>query len=242
MYSYEEIFIERGISYHKAMVRYPNARDEEFEKGLKYITKNSNYSILDLPAGGGYLNRFLPAGVEYFGYDFSGGFDEDDSEIKKCDEGKINLSDESMDVVLSLSGSHHLLDRPSFYREMHRVLKSKGQFILGDVVAGSKVDSFLNDFVDRWNSTGHKGMFLKGKEDLEELERAGFAVEFEKQVYFWNFESEKDAMVFYRDLFFLDKNPSEKELRKALNDLSCQQEKNVYRVEWSLGFLLAVKN
>ncbi|MCP4457358.1 MAG: class I SAM-dependent methyltransferase [Cytophagales bacterium] len=92
------------------MMRYPHARDKEFETGVSYIANNSNYSILDLPAGGGYLKGFLPTGVKYFGFDFSCGFDDHNSKIIKCDEAKIDLLDESIDVVMNLAGSHHMLD------------------------------------------------------------------------------------------------------------------------------------
>ncbi|MCP4457357.1 MAG: hypothetical protein GY816_04930 [Cytophagales bacterium] len=124
---------------------------------------------------------------------------------------------------------------------MFRILKSKEQFIMWVLTVGSEVDSYLNVFVNQWNSMGIKGMFLKGKDDIEELVEVGFKAEFEEQMYFWDFENEKDAMAFFRDLY-LDKNPSENELRKVFSDLGYQQGGNVYRVEWSLGFLLAAKD
>ncbi|MEP5611582.1 MAG: methyltransferase domain-containing protein [Cyclobacteriaceae bacterium] len=241
MQGYEEIFIKRGRSYHSAMAKSPDARVEEFNLMVEFISPQKDGRILDLPAGGGYLKRYLPPNLSYLAYDFSGEFDDNHTGVRKCKEATIDLSSESVDVVASLAALHHIVDRDSFYGEMHRTLKSNGQFILGDVVEGSKPDYFLNVFVNRWNSMGHTGRFMDAEVDSHELEGAGFSVEFRRKSFYWNFQNKTEAMDFFRNLFYLDKNPSKKELFEALSQLGCVQENNRFRVKWSLGFLLAKK-
>ena len=242
MQGYEEIFIKRGKSYHAAMANFPNARDEEFTSTIKYIENRQNLRVLDLPAGGGYLERYLPTDINYVAYDFSGEFDDQHVGIKKCKEAKIDLEDECIDVVVSLAALHHILERSSFYAEMNRILTSEGQFIIGDVVARTKVDSFLNVFVNQWNSMGHLGNFIIPDRDIEDLKEAGFTTTFEEQSFYWNFEKEEDAMRFFKDLFYLDVNPPDTDLKRALHELEHQQDEKSYRVKWTLGFLVAKKD
>lgn len=242
MQGYEEIFIKRGRSYHSAMEQFPNARDEEFQETIQHLTIEETTRILDLPAGGGYLQRFLPRNTNYLAYDFSGEFDDQHAGIKKCKEAKIDLENGSVDVVVSLAALHHIVDRCSFYAEMNRILTPGGQFIIGDVIEKTKVDSFLNGFVNQWNSMGHLGNFINAERDITALDNAGFKATFEEKSFYWNFSNEMDAFRFFTDLFYLDKGPSDNVLKQALEDLGNLKVDNSFRVNWTLGFLLATKN
>ncbi len=240
MQGYKEIFEKRGKSYNSAMIKYPHARDEEFQAVADSISIGKNCTILDLPAGGGYLQRFLPRNVNYLAYDFSKEFYDDHAGVKKCKESRIDLPDGSVDVIVSLAALHHVTDRSSFYAEMYRLLKPRGQFVLADVVSGSKVDTFLNDFVNRWNSMGHLGKFIEPDLDLKELSKAGLVAEFEEKMLRWNFENEKDAKIFFKDLFYLDRNPSDRILAREQIKLGSTKS-NSYKINWSLGFFLGKK-
>ena len=83
MQGYEEIFNERGKSYHLAMEKYPSSRDEEFRAVVEELRQKPKGAILDLPAGGGYLRRYLNELILYLAYDFSGEFDDNHSG-RKC--------------------------------------------------------------------------------------------------------------------------------------------------------------
>lgn len=239
MQGYEEIFNQRGKSYHLAMGKYPHARDEEFLAATIRLKQERNSTILDLPAGGGYLQKYLNEKINYLPYDFSGEFNDNHQRIKKCREGKIELADESVDEVVSLAAFHHIVARDEFYSEMQRILKTGGQFILGDVIADGKLDRFLNGFLDTWNSMGHKGMFITDK-DINEIEKTGFKVKFEKDQYFWRFRTQQEAIEFFRLLFCLDLKPSDREVIQALEELGVSK-KNGFDICWELGFILCEK-
>ena len=239
MQGYEEIFNQRGKSYHLAMEKYPHARDEEFLAATKRLLQKENCVILDLPAGGGYLQRHLKKGVNYLAYDFSGEFNDNHQGIKKCREGRIELGDESVDEIVSLAAFHHIAARQEFYCEMKRILKPGGRLIIGDVVAGGKLDRFLNGFLDTWNSMGHNGRFITNN-DINNINRCGFKVKFEKDQYFWNFSSQEDAIEFFRLLFCLDLKPSDQDVIEAFQELGVRESKR-YLIAWELGFLTCEK-
>lgn len=223
------------------MKNYPAVRDEEFESAASFLKSKPGSTILDLPAGGGYLKPFLPKDIYYLAYDFSGEFDDQHSGIKKCKESRIELGDETVDEIISLAALHHVVERGAFYAEMFRILKPGGQFIIGDVVRKSKVDPFLNKFLDQWNSMGHRGRFIDREVDEKEIRGAGFTTRFEIRDFNWNFSTAQDAMLFFRELFFLDLDPPAEQLRGALADLGISEEGLSYHVKWSLGFIVAQK-
>ena len=242
MQGYEEIFIQRGKSYHSAMEKYPHARDEEFKAIVEFLHLKPGLRLLDLPAGGGYLEKHLPDSLEYLAYDFSGEFDDSHSGIKKCKESKIDLPDRCVDLVVSLAALHHIVERDSFYGEMFRVLVPSGQFVLGDVVKGSKIDPFLNQFVNEYNSMGHHGRFIDVDRDTHELERAGFDVSFKGTDFYWSFDNEDCALDYFKKLFYLDKNPLDTLILDELIKLGIRKSEQSFEVQWSLGFLIAKKS
>ena len=239
MQGYEEIFNQRGKSYHLAMNKYPTARDEEFIAAVKRLGQTKGSTILDLPAGGGYLQKYLNNNVNYLAYDFSGEFNDNHICIKKCKESRIELGDSSVDEIVSLAALHHIVSRGEFYGELYRILKPGGRLIIGDATANGKLDEFLNVFLDTWNSMGHHGRFIEER-DLQEIEEAGFKTEFKVDQYQWNFSSEGDAMDFFRLLFCLDLNPPNEELLNALQQLGIDQ-RNGFSVSWELGFITCIK-
>ncbi|WP_421763611.1 methyltransferase domain-containing protein [Ekhidna sp.] len=239
MQAYEEIFNQRGRSYHMAMEKYPSARDEEFKTIVKKLRQSSESTILDLPAGGGYLHNYLNENVNYLAYDFSGEFNDHHLGIHKCKESKIDLEDESVTEIVSLAALHHIVARKDFYTEMYRILKPGGRMIIADVKVDDKISRFLNGFVDQWNSMGHQGKFIRAEDQLE-LRNAGFDVNVEDQSYLWNFQTEAEALEFFRLLFRLDINPSDTELKNALSELGTN-DNNGFSVSWGLCYLICSK-
>lgn len=240
MLAYEEIFNQRGRSYHMAMEKYPNTRDEEFESIVSKLSQSPDNVILDLPAGGGYLGRYLNDNVKYLAYDFSGEFDHQHSGIRKCKESKIELENDSVSEIVSLAALHHIAERKDFYNEMHRILEPGGKMVIADVKDDGEISSFLNGFVDRWNSMGHQGRFI-GQGDTLEINNVGFDVEVSEKSYYWNFQNESSALEFFRLLFCLDLNPSDKELKNALSDLGIKDDEG-FSVSWELSYLICSKS
>lgn len=242
MEDYEEIFSKRGKSYHEAMEQFPDARNEEFLTTVKFLNNKSESTILDIPSGGGYLKRFLNSKANYLPYDFSGEFVNAHAGINKCKESSIDLEDNSVDEIVSLAAMHHVVEREAFYGEMNRILKPGGRLVIVDVVSGTKIDSFLNVFLDAWNSMGHKGRFITINEDETQLQAAGFEVEFEIEGLNWVFSNEEEAHQFFRKLFYLDKDPPAGELKFAIEDLGVSITDSSFEVNWPLGFIVATNH
>ena len=57
---YANIFNQRGLDYHKAMLMLPRSRDNEFLNISNQVEYLSEMTIIDMPSGGNYLKAFLP--------------------------------------------------------------------------------------------------------------------------------------------------------------------------------------
>lgn len=204
MQSYSELFDQRGSSYDQAMLSFPEARRQEFEQLLNAAPAKSGEKTGDVPAGGGYLRNFLPDGVEWFGHEPCASFT-NHGDVSSGAPSKPLLPlpwpDQSLDVIYSLAGVHHLEDKRALFREIHRVTRMNGRFALSDVAEDSKVAHFLDDFVGRWNSTGHEGIYL-GRSTIEELGDAGWQVETQGvNDFLWCFANRQEMGLFCGKLF-----------------------------------------
>lgn len=158
MNDYRTIFQKRANDYHFAMQNYPEARIHEFKTLISSTDFDSIYEVLDIPSGGGYLEKFLPNHVNVTFTDFSEGFVSDT--IQLVSPEKLPFESATFDLIFSLSGLHHLNNVPQFVEECLRVLKNDGKFVFADVKKDSAVAIFLNEFVNEYNSLGHTGNFF----------------------------------------------------------------------------------
>ncbi len=112
---------------------------------------------------------------------------------------------------------------------------------MSDVIEGSDITCWLNDYVDRHNPAGHKGVFLKDKALSNLYRSAGFHVISEtKENVAWVFETTKGAGRFFKGLFGLDS--SEAEVFNAMKQrLSLSQDNRRSVVDWVLIYGVAVK-
>jgi SAM-dependent methyltransferase len=172
--NYEEIFRQRGGAYHRAMQQWPDARRDEFMNVVAQAQPRSGDHVIDIPAGGGYLQRYLPNSCSWHGHEPCASFREDGA----LDDGLLPLPwpDGFADSAISVAGVHHLDDKRPLLAELHRVLKPGGRLVLADVHRDSAVARFLDDFVGRHNSTGHAGRYLDA-DTLCDFEASGFTVE-----------------------------------------------------------------
>lgn len=201
MFSYKEIFNNRADLYHKAMEKYPNARDEEFTLLLEILNPKSGDIIIDIPSGGEYLAYRIPSDTKLYSIDPSESFCSVKSDfIINSSIENTPFNDNYVDGIFCLSGLHHLNDRTNFYKESFRILKSNGTLAIADVALGSNVDGFLNIFVDSVNTMGHKGIFLDTK-NIEILQNIGFLVSFELKKFFWKFDTIDSMAEFCSYLF-----------------------------------------
>jgi len=245
---YRDIFNQRGALYHQAMLECPLARREEFETVLQLADLRDGLMIADIPSGGCYLESYISDDVRITSVETSAEFiraagDSTKSTSILCENPtNIPLPGQRFDRVISLAGAHHLSDQCAFYREVYRLLKSEGVFVLADVRAGTGVDRFLNEFINQHNSMGHQGNFLAAA-TRDKLEAAGFDVVHDQPMsYHWNFGSEKEMVLFCRKLFGIDR-ANEAQILSGIQDcVGYCSSNDACRMNWELYFFKAVKS
>jgi SAM-dependent methyltransferase len=244
---YRSIFEERGSAYHRAMVECPAARHREFEAIVQVAALRPGQVVCDAPSGGGYLHDHVPATCEVIAVETSATFhtlclQRGGSRAILSPLERIGLPDDTVDVVISLAGLHHLPDRHAFYAEARRILKPGGVFCVADVASGSPQDRFLNGFVDRHSSLGHRGTFLGG-EAAGEVTAAGFDIVIdERRDYPWTF-AHVDAMLRFVSLLFGIDRADPATVRAGIaRELGYVDDADGCRMAWGLRFLRASRN
>ncbi len=241
--SYEHIFDQRGRWYHEAMGRCPRARWREFRAVVDAAAPRPGETIVDLPAGGGYLAAWLPRGMHYIGVESSRTFH--DSALPGAGRRILaplhdtGLPTGSVDLVISLAGVHHLADRPALYREVARILKPEGRFVLADVRDGSDPARFLDLFVHAHNSMGHRGMYLDPA-DRAAMRASGLEIVTDRATpYTWDFDDRDELAAFVGLLFGLDRATPAQILRGVDTFLGADPKGAGLGMRWALDVIVA---
>ena len=202
--NYTDLFQQRGRQYHQAMRRYPVAREQEFRQLLAGIPLQAGMSIADVPAGGAYLRSYLPPDILYRTHEPCVTFSDQNTDHQgHTADALLPLpwQARSLDAAVSLAGIHHIADKRPLFTELARVVRPAGTLVISDVAAGSAVAAFLDDYVGRYNSTGHEGVYLDSS-TCHELEASGWQVVHSAvNTFHWVFDSEPDMADFCHLLF-----------------------------------------
>lgn len=231
---YDETFSRRGHMYKYATETYPGALSTELQTAVRVCALKPGDTLLNVPAACVNLEPYLPPDVNYVRYETNKPF-ADMTGIPHCSLFDIPMADNSVDVILSLASLHHATDeeRDAFYAEAMRILKPGGRLIIGDVLRGSAQDSWLNTFVNMYNSAGHQGKFWSA-EDTELLDYHGFHTRVSIHTYTWPFLSESDMLDFCKHLFGLDL-ATEAKIRSGIQQfLSPRREQDGIHIPWQL--------
>lgn len=222
---YEKIFRHRGNSYHKAMVDYPGVRSLEFQQLFARFPLRSGEYIVDCPALGGYLQQNVQVPLRVESLDFC----PVNNSIQNYKS--LGILEGQADRAVCLASSHHINDLESFLSDLKRVVRRGGFIHLADVTSGNTIANFLDEFVGKWTSTGHSGiwrsfqdLFPNGNPETRETP--------------WFFTTKESMVDFCRLLFGLDLEPTENEILEALSSyvgLSCQG--GLYKVDWKLTYV-----
>lgn len=236
--NYEELFQFRGATYDGAMTRFPDARREEFLNTIARADLKPGALVADVPAGGGYLAKYLPADCAWLGHEpcasFGHGATGQDRDLLP-----LPWADAGVDAALSIAGVHHLDDKMPLFTELGRVVRPGGRLVLADVHEASAVSRFLDGWVDRHNSTGHVGSYL-GDHTLGELRRAGWDILSAERVPFhWRFANLSDMGEFAHRLFDLRTCAPEETARTIAADLGVDPLPDGVGMRWELFMVAA---
>lgn len=244
--NYHEIFSLRADKYIQAGRKFPYVRDKELSEFCSLLDLRAGEILLDAPSGDSVLNSYIGKEIFYHGLDPSPDFyaagKEKGLEVHPNRLSDSPFSADYFDVIGSLTGLHHEAVRRDIYVEWHRILKPGGRVIIMDVGSGSDVATFLDGFVDTWSSRGHQGTYLDAQ-DVALLDSVGFSnLKVGEHKYDWIGNSVEEIATFMRDLFGLDLDPDEQQLKEAIvRQLGCRHVGPMVHVSWCLTSIIATK-
>lgn len=236
---YGETFNLRGNLYHQAMMKSPNAREAEFLLPLKHCNIAPGQILIDFPAGGGYLGRYLPKDVTHICMESSSLFadfcrDAGHHHVQLADSDTFPLSSDYADRLISVAGMHHVTDKRPLFREIKRVLKPSGIACIADVEKGSNIASFLDIVVDRYTTTGHVGSYFD-RQTYVDLSSIGFkSVKRQVLNYHWQFKSVDEMVEYAQTLFGMTKANKQQVLDGIDRYLNYSIKENLVSLEWQL--------
>lgn len=249
MNDYIKTFDARGHEYNDAISACPGAREAERQAVLQHLACQPGTTIIDAPAGGGYVADGLaaqwPGAVNIICVEPSAKFAAPlngryQTLISPLDE--VELPDHSIDGIVSLAGLHHLNDKRPVYREWLRLLKPDGRLAVGDVSTDTGTGEFLNSFVNEHTPGGHNGIFIAAGEFRAQLEGEGFSVSTERlEDVPWQFPDEDTMGRFCKALFGIA-NASAAATTAALSKhigVSVNSDQTI-RLNWQLRYAAAV--
>jgi SAM-dependent methyltransferase len=246
--SYEQIFGERADAYQKAMELYPTARDREFQLVVEAADIKGGEVVCDAPSGGGYLRSYLPGDIQRYlavetAPDFAGHCPLGNNDrIISSPLDNIEIENNSIDVCINLAGSHHLEDKSVFFREVNRILRPGGRFVIADVETGTSPDRFLNRFVHQNNSMGHEGLFLDNQ-TADDIANCGFYIQSDDLIEFpWLFENTEDMGNYCKLLFGVDLADTKTVIQGIEDILGYMPGPGNVNMAWSLRYVVATKD
>lgn len=249
MSDYEYIFNTRGDSYNEACRVLPGVRETERSLLIDLLDATPQHLCCDAPAGGGYLAE----GLEKRHGSHRGliclepaeGFLQGIPRRFDCVLGSLTampLASGRVDRIGSLSGLHHIEHKLEVFHEAFRVLAPGGKMAVADVQEGTPVGWFLNEMVDRYSLTGHKGLFVRPQELTSLMTEAGFqAVSERHECFTWDFPDLPSLVWYCKHLFGMVKaelSQVEHELRARF---AIDYAGAVVRLPWSLVYAVGTR-
>ena len=247
--TYQDIFNARGDSYNEACRTFHGVRETERALLIDRLDVTPNQVCCDAPAGGGYLAEGLEKSheshrgiiclepAEKFLQGIPPRFDRVLGSLTA-----MPLASGGVDRIGSLAGLHHIEHKREVFHEAFRVLAPGGKMAVADVIEGTPVGWFLNEAVDRYSLTGHKGLFLRPQELTSLMAEAGFQEVSEKHECFtWDFPDLPSLVWYCKHLFGMvkaDLAQVEHELRMRFA-IDCLG--TVVRLPWSLVYAVGTK-
>lgn len=198
-------FTNRTHSFLNAIEQHPHVLDEEINTAIEMLDLKKNEILLNAFAGGIPLQKYInkKLNISYLAFDTHKDFITNDIHYFTFDN--IPIESQSVNKIICLATLHHLniTERNTIYNEFYRILKPGGMLVIGDVIHNSTQANWLNIFVNKYNSNGHKGIFFTSN-DSSLIKQNGFKINSSIANYNWNFKSENSLIHFCKLLFGLN--------------------------------------
>ena len=229
---YAEIFRHRGHLYDQAMREFPGVRRDELAFVFRAHPLLGHESVLDIPAGGGYLSRVIPDTVQVTELEISDGFNGDPRVVPTFGPWHVDR----FDRCVCLAASHHISDKSRFLQQLRQHVRDDGIVHLADVDASLPQTRFLDGFIGRYNGTGHDGMYPDGS--LQGLVTAAGLRIVRDEILdtAWTFDSEPEGLRFVSLLFGIRDYPPG-ELQAELLRLGWRAEGERRILPWRLRYV-----
>ncbi|MFT4928179.1 MAG: ubiquinone/menaquinone biosynthesis C-methylase UbiE [Phenylobacterium sp.] len=249
MKTYTEIFEHRGHEYNQASLISATARQTEVDALLNLLSFRPDLTIVDVPAGGGFVAKRIEARAlphqqvicvepaKQFAAAIPAHFTVLNEEVDA-----LSLEDNSVDVVSSLAGLHHIENRMPIYQQWHRVLRPGGRLVIADVKEHTATAQFLNGFVNQYNSSGHEGLFIRQGEFELGLVKAGFSIEHNQLTDVrWHFDNQQQMGEFCKSLFAIDNASVAQVIQVLTEDVGISEDNRGVDLHWQLQYACGFK-
>jgi hypothetical protein len=227
---YAEIFHQRGAMYHRAMQAHPDARGEEFRQLFARAPLGGGEQLLDVPSGGGYLARWLPAGTSITELELSDGFKPDNRVVETYGDWDIGR----FDRAVTLAGLHHIAEQERFVGQLVAHARPGAVVHIADVDAETPLPRFLDGFIGRYNVTGHSGLYIDGN-SFTNIPGTRL-LSSEMRACPWQFPDMDALLDFCGDLFGVVNCPR-RALATALEDIGIDAGARGARLDWRLRYI-----
>lgn len=213
------------------MRAYPAARTAEFDQVFAARALAAGETLLDVPAGGGYLARHLGPHVTVTPLEFTAGFSSDVAVVAQDSAWPVD----KFDRVVCLAALHHIPDRAAFATRLRGHVRPGGTLHVADVDAASSICDFLDGFVGRYNGTGHTGAYIDRNVDW--LAAGHPVTRNEERACPWVFDSHAQMLDFCMGLFGLE-GCSRHDLLDALQcTVGLSEAPDCVRLNWRLRYV-----
>lgn len=241
---YTNTFNERVKQYNYAINTYPDVLKNEFETAIELCNIKNTDSVLNILAGGSPLHKyFITMPFLYREYEINTAFSELDN-ISLCKLNNIPEESNTINTIIILAALHHINhnEQQDLFKECFRILdNTSGKLIIGDVIDNSKESRWLNEFVNKYNSSGHKGVFFSSS-DKSNMEQNGFLTKVQVKTYPWIFNDENALIDFCKNLFGLDLATNVEIINGIHMYLNPEMVGTQIHIQWTLIYFISIKH